>query len=289
MVPRSNKNPAGGSRQIQEAVKSFSKSLRGFEEKVFRLLDELPSEERLPIRVNAKKYFYLIDPDQLALTIRELFEQQMWNTSRAYTDQAYAAYQAGAATAERSVRTILDDTKDLTKDLSGVPFLQRAAYVKARVFEEMKGFVGETAGRLGSVLLEGLADGDSIATIKTRLRDEFSISTSRAETIARTEVIGALRRGRIEQAEATAQQFGVEIGLMWFSALSPTTRQSHAERHGKVYSPDEVRDFYSEDGNGINCKCAQVEVVMKDGKPLQEKLISRETQRRQTFLKEEAE
>lgn len=270
-------------------MKAYVKDLKGFEIRLFRLLDELPSEERLLLQVNAKKYFYLIDPDQLSLTVRELFEQQMGNTSRAYTGNAYEAYKAGAATAERSVRTILDDTKDLTKELSGVPFLQRAAYVKARVFEEMKGFLGDTAARLGTVLLEGLADGESLRAIKTRLRDEFAISTSRAETIARTEVIGALRRGRIEQAEVTAQQFGVEIGLMWFSALSPTTRQSHAERHGQVYSPDEVRDFYTEDGNGINCKCTQVEVVMKDGKPLQEKLISRETDRRKNFLKEEAE
>lgn len=287
MVPRSDKNPAGGSRQVQEAVKAFKKNLARFKEKVFRLLDELPSEERLPIRVNAKRYFYLVDPDQLSLTVRELFEQQMGNTSRAYADQAYEAYKAGAATAERSVRTILDDTRDLTKELTGVPFLQRAAYLKARVFEEMKGFLGDAAGRLGSVLLEGLADGDSIAVIKSKLGEEFDLTVSRAETIARTEVIGALRRGRIEQAEATAEQFGVEIGLMWFSALSPTTRQSHAERHGKVYAPDEVREFYAEDGNGINCKCAQVEVVMKDGKPLQEKLVSREAKRRETFLKEE--
>lgn len=231
----------------------------------------------------------MIDPDQLSFTVRELFDQQMGEVSRAYTGQAYTAYQAGAATAERSVRTILDDTKDLTKELAGVPFLQRAAYVRARVFEEMKGFLGDQAGRLGAVLLEGLADGESIATIKSRLVEEFSLSASRAETIARTEIIGAMRRGRTEQAEATAEELGVEIGLMWFSALSPTTRQSHAERHGRVYTPDEVRDFYSEDGNGINCKCAQVEVVMKDGKPLQEKLISRETQRRETFLKAEDE
>lgn len=213
----------------------------------------------------------------------------MGNVSQAYTGQAYAAYQAGAATGERSVRTILDDTKDLTKELAGVPFLQRAAFVRARVFEEMKGFLGDQAGRLGAVLLEGLADGESIATIKTKLVEEFSLSTSRAETIARTEVIGALRRGRIEQAEAVAEELGVEMGLMWFSALSPTTRQSHAERHGRVYTSDEVRDFYSEDGNGINCKCAQVEVVMKDGVPLQQKLISKEADRRKAFFKEEAE
>lgn len=268
------------------AKKAFDKGLDQFKRRVFRTLDDLPSEERAPIRVN-KKYFYLIDPEQLLQTVQSLFRQAMGDTPKAYSDQAKAAYQGGAATAERSLRTILDDSTDLTKPLVGTPFLQRVAYVKARVFEEMKGFLGTTGARLGSVLLEGLADGDSIVVIKSRMIEEFGIASSRAETIARTEVIGALRRGRTDQAEAAAAELGIEIQMMWFSALSPTTRQSHAERHGQTYTPDEIRDFYSEDGNGINCKCSQVEVIMKDGKPLQEKLVARETDRRKAFLKEE--
>ena len=41
--------------------------------------------------------------------------------------------------------------------------------------------------------------------------------------------------------------------MLWASALKPTTRASHARRHGRVYTIDEVRDFYSRDGNAINC------------------------------------
>ena len=289
VLPRSEKNPAGGTRQVAQAKKAFDLGLARLKKQLFLVLDGLPSEELAPIRVN-KKYYYMIDPEQLLQTATNLFEQAMGGVGKAYTDQAQAAYRGGAATAESSLRTLLDDTSTFTKPLQGVPFIQRIAYVKARVFEEMKGFLGDTASRLGVVLLEELADGNSIAAIKSRLIEEFSIASSRAETIARTEVIGALRRGRIEQTEVTAAELGVDVGLMWYSALSPTTRQSHAERHGKVYSPDEVRDFYTEDGNGINCKCAQVEVILKkDGTPLQQKLVAREADRRKNFLKEEAD
>lgn len=293
MLPRSSKNPAGGSRGVSQAIRSYEGKLSVFRKRLFDLLDTIPVEEtgvpepEADLVVNAKRYLYQVEPTRLLETVRALFEQVVGGAAEGMASAARSAYTEGAATAERSMRTLLDDTRDLTRTLSDNPFLQRAAFVKARVFEEMRGFVGETASKLGSTLLEGMLDGKSIASIKATLRDEFKISTRRAETIARTEVIGALRRGRVEQAEATAEQFGVQVGLMWFSALSDTTRKSHADLHGKVLTPDEVKAFYTEDGNAINCKCSQVEVLMKDGKPIQEKLVARETARRKSYLKEE--
>lgn len=292
MIPRSDKNPAGGSRAVAESIKAYERRLGAARRKLFELLDTIPVEEvQVPeadtdLVVNERRYFYQVDPNRLVETIRALFEQLMGEVPEDFAAQAQAGYQAGAATANKSMRTLLDDTRELTRTLADTPFLQRAAFVKARVFEEMKGFIGETASKLGTALLEGMLDGKSIAAIKVRLREEFGISTRRAETIARTEVIGAIRRGRVEQAQTTAEQFGVEVGMMWFSALSGSTRKSHAALHGKVLTPDEVKDFYSKDGNAINCKCAQVEVLMKDGKPIQEKLVSRETARRKAYLKE---
>jgi len=283
----------GGSRQVAASVGAYKRRLADFRATLFGMLDEMHAEvvevpsASTEIQVNAVRYMYQVDPARLTETVRTLFENLVGaHVAGDFATQAQASYQAGAATADRSLRTLLDDTRDLTRLLRESPFLQRVAFVKARVFEEMKGFTSDTASRLGAVLMEGLADGRSIAHIKSVLAKEFGVSVGRARTIARTEVIGALRRGRIEQAQSTAEELGVEIGMMWFSALSSTTRVTHAERHGKVFTPAEVKQFYTEGGNAINCKCSQVEVIMKDGKPLQQKLVGREDERRRAYLKE---
>ena len=57
---------------------------------------------------------------------------------------------------------------------------------------------------------------------------------------------------------------GMNTGLLWLSALKPTTRSWHASRHGKVYTTEQVRDFYAENGNRYNCYCSQIPVLLND-------------------------
>lgn len=265
----------------------FDRRSKLFRRRVETILDALPVEEMetAPLVVNAtRRYLYKIDPAQLVSTVSRLYEELVGPGAEAFAARAREAYAAGTLEGRRVMKTLLDDTRELTAPLREAPFLRRVSYVQARVFEEMKGFNGDAGAQLGKVLLEKLSDGKSIRDTKKALVEQFALTRVRAERIARTELIGALRRGRVDEAQETAEKFGVEVGLMWVSALSPTTRLSHAEMHGKILTPDEVRQFYTEDGNAINCKCAQVEVILKDGKPLQEKLVSQETAKRAAFI-----
>ncbi|HDS4884332.1 TPA: phage head morphogenesis protein, partial [Klebsiella aerogenes] len=61
-----------------------------------------------------------------------------------------------------------------------------------------------------------------------------------------------------------ADRLGLNTGLLWLSALKPTTRAWHASRHGKVYTTEQVRDFYAENGNRYNCYCSQIPVLLND-------------------------
>ena len=57
--------------------------------------------------------------------------------------------------------------------------------------------------------------------------------------------------------------------MLWTSALLPTTRPTHAARNGKVYTTDEVRDFYGKNGNRYRCHCGQTECLLdSDGNPI---------------------
>mgnify|MGYP003579840847 CR=1 FL=1 len=95
------------------------------------------------------------------------------------------------------------------------------------------------------------------------------METRRANKIARTEVPMALRRARWDEKDQAAEDYGVQSKLMHMSALSPTTRATHAARHAKLFTSDQVRDWYSQDGNAINCKSSQVEELVDNaGKAL---------------------
>ena len=73
---------------------------------------------------------------------------------------------------------------------------------------------------------------------------------------------------------------------LWFSALAPTSRRWHIERHGKTFTTDNVRQFYSVNGNSINCLCSQSTVLVnkKTGEVLQQALLDRMAKQRKTAL-----
>ena len=74
----------------------------------------------------------------------------------------------------------------------------------------------------------------------------------------------ALRQAQWNETDWAADRLGLNTGLLWLSALKPTTRSWHASRHGKVYTTEQVRDFYAENGNRYNCYCSQIPVLLND-------------------------
>jgi len=66
----------------------------------------------------------------------------------------------------------------------------------------------------------------------------------------------AMRRKRIADELAAAERYGHHLLLMHCSALSPTTRKSHADRHGNLYTPEEVLAWWSQGDNAVDCRCS---------------------------------
>lgn len=68
-----------------------------------------------------------------------------------------------------------------------------------------------------------------------------------------------------------------KMRVLWFSALSPTSRFTHVERHGLIFTTDEVRDFYSKNGNSTDCLCSQSSILInvRTGEVLQQDLVER--------------
>lgn len=164
----------------------------------------------------------------------------------------------------------------LTDILSSASYRLRLGYVRAREFEEMKGLSADMKKQYRNILMDGMAQGMNPNVIAERIADQTETDIVRARRIARTEITTALRRARVDEAEDAAQSLGLLIKMMQLSALSATTRLSHAIRHAKLYTFEQVRAWMSTSPNMINCKCTFVEVLVdENGKPWTPEIIDK--------------
>lgn len=149
------------------------------------------------------------------------------------------------------------------------PYQTRLALVRAREFEEMKGLSGQVKADMSRVLTDGMARGLNPREIGAKLSEQTGLEVTRANRIARTEIPMALRRARMDEADDARETLGLRTLEMHLSALSPTTRVTHAQRHGKLFTVDQQREWWSEGATAINCKCTTISVMVDaKGEPL---------------------
>ena len=276
ILPSSPGNPIGGTRIIIEARKAINRQLRDTQR---WLLGTLADIQTTRITINASVYEYQISPFALESIVSELVRrlEDPQPGANVLVNRAVAGYEIGTAAAITNLSTLTTDyTRTVTGVLSSDPWQRRVALMRARVFEQMQGFAGETAADLSMVLSTGIENGQNPLEVAKTLRGRFDVSRSRAERIARTEITGALRRARWDEAEDARINIGIRTLEMHLSALSPTTRASHAARHSRLFAVQEVREWYTQDGNSINCKCSQVSVLVdENNQPLSTRSIDR--------------
>ena len=253
IVPSNKRNPANQTRRVQKALAPVNGALDATQAWLLHILESIPAAQVNQVKQPKLGYRYDVSLTRLEQIVAEL-QGRLGDGGIAVMQGAQAAYREGTALAAFNLSGMSDDyARTITQVLASEPYIRRSALAGARVMEGMKGFTAETSSDLARELMIGIQDGRNPLDLARDLRERFSISKARAERIARTEINAALRRGRLDEAQDTQERLGIKTGMLWASALSPTTRASHARRHGQVYSVDEVRQFYSRDGNAINC------------------------------------
>ncbi|EPO7767200.1 phage minor head protein, partial [Enterobacter hormaechei] len=174
--------------------------------------------------------------------------------------------------------------ESLSAILISEPYQRRMALVNARMFEEMKGLSAEVKRDMARVLTEGIGRGLNPREVSRNLTEQIGIEKRRANRIARTEITTALRRAKWEEDQEASELYGLKTKLLHISALSPTTRHTHAARHAHLYTNEEVRDWYAKDANSINCKCTQQSVLVdEEGKPIYPDTITKLKQEYKTM------
>lgn len=287
ILPTNAADPSGNDRRERGAMNEMSKRVRQCG-KAYK--DALGSITFLA--VNAKQYEFLTSPDAIDLLLADLATvvQQIMNDGGRWLFTGYIrpAYQQGTAKANASIANqskLYAEARPLEQLLTSAPYLKRLSMLRGRVFNDMAGITSDIATTLARTLTQGLADGVGPLEIGRRITESTGIVESRANRIARTETGEALREGRLAETE-DAQSLGINIGVMHLSALSPTTRVDHAERHGVVCTVQEEREWYAaKSGRRINCKCSPSEMLLNDdGTPVFTDVVERTQAARAHFV-----
>lgn len=292
--PRNPENPVGGATMQQKTVSRLHGGLRRVEAWLVQRFKDIPTE-RVTISVNSGQYVfnetryeYLISVPELRAIVDEIRLRLGDEVPPEYlVQQVVAAYEAGTGTAVAQLAALTDDyTRTITQVITSEPWQRRVALMRSRVFETMAGFDGDTATDLGRVLSQAVEDGLNPRDVVPQLRERFGVSRSRAERISRTEIGSALRRATQDETDDARERLGIRTSMLWFSALSSSTRANHAIRHGRIYSPQEVREFYSQPGEQVNCKCSAQPILLDEsGNPIGQDLIQRMERQRASFAK----
>lgn len=277
--PKHPTNPVGQTARIRKARRGWAAHIKTVRQWLIQQFEQIPRQQLSANvgRLHVNRYTYQISADRLNAIVAELVRRVASETTkRRWLGYVREAYTQGTAQEVINLQNVAGEQygRTLAEVLRSDPWLQRIAMVESRVFEEMETFEGDTANDLARVLRQGIENGLNPREVSDTIRQRFSVSQSRANRIARTEITQAYRRSRWDEDADANQRLGIRTGLLHFSALSPTSRQTHMARHGKVYTQEEVREWYARDGNGINCKCSQASVMLdENGQPANPKFI----------------
>ena len=243
-------------------------------------------------QVNARTYIYdmtaaqLADLLQIVQTILDdaLLDggsQNLWAL-----DYVAAEYERGTQQAytNLSVQSPVYASQTTLQQLLSSPAYQNqiaSAYIST--YSDWKGISDTARADLANVIADAIGRGINPRETASIVSKRLDVSMSRAKNIAQTEQVGALRQAQWNETDWAADRLGLKTGLLWLSALKPTTRWWHAAEHGKVKTTEWVREFYSRDGNKYHCYCGQIPVLLNDdgsifNKGLAEKLAAERKQ-----------
>lgn len=290
ILPRSLQDPAGTDASERRAMADFNRRIAACGAAYRDLLEQIPFET---VQTNALRYEFRLLPSILSSLLErtgQLIDRLLLDGGqndlwflRSYVEPAVqkgteqarvnlAVQSAGYAATRPTLQAVL----------LSEPYQRRIGLVAAREYEQMLGITGEVKAGLSQVLTQGLATGVGPREIAKRLTEQVGIKQRRAHLIARTEIGNALENAKLDEAEQAEQDLGVRSMELWLSALSPTTRATHSARHATLYTRQEVREFYSRDGNRCNCRCATTTVLVDDaGNPLSPSIVERAQRRGQ--------
>lgn len=279
IIPGTNNDRTGTLGILRRAVREINRRWAGLQADVLAAFEAIPD-----YAINAGEtvdlYRYGLTPDQMARLSSELQAAvERWiadgrDPANLFWWSQYVSESAQLGTAQSvanlsGLSPAYAAARSIEMVIYSEPYIQRLALAQFKSYEHWTGLAAAQKSELAQVIGRAVTDGKNPRAIADEIKERLGVSLSRAKNFAQTEVTGVLREARWAESEAAKEDFGLNVGLLWTSALLPTTRPWHASRSGKVYTSSEVKEFYSQNGNRFRCHCSQTECLLdKNGKPI---------------------
>lgn len=288
---------------IKVALKAlFDQRLTGLEREVnshsWHFLCHVNGDDQRLYQVNAGKFIYDMTPQELAELLEavqailddyllEGGEQNQWAMDYVVAEARRGTLEAFNNLSQQS--QVYASQTTLQQLLSSPGYQNQIASARLTTFSDWKAISDAARADLTGIITDAVARGVNPRETASVISKRLDVSMSRAKNIAQTEQVGALRQAQWNETDWAADRLGLNTGLLWLSALKPTTRTWHASRHGKVYTTEQVRDFYAENGNRYNCYCSQIPVLLNDdGSIFNDGLADKLKKERQQWTTKEA-
>ncbi|CDH24915.1 phage minor head protein [Xenorhabdus bovienii] len=248
-------------------------------------------------QVNADTFIYDMTAQQLAGLLERVqtilddyllegIGQNIWALQ--YVSEEYQRGTLNAYTNLSVQSSVYEMQTTLSALLSSAAYQNQIAAAYVSTYSDWKGISDKARADLANVIADAIGRGVNPRETARIISKRLDVSMAQAKNIAQTEQVGALREANWNETEWASERLGLNTKLLWLSALKPTTRQWHAVRHGKIYTKQEVEEFYSRNGNRYRCYCAQQPVVLDDDEKLYNKgLTERLTEERKAWQKPE--
>lgn len=277
-ISQSLTDPLGSASLLNKMDKTITAKYKQIKREVLALFDMIPVSA-----VNADtsgNYFYDFSSaraasfseqlqtllDEILLDGDDFYHGQMW--ANLYVTDAYQQGTQKANSELSSLSTVYAEQRPISSILYSEPYQNRLQLAWSSGYSDWKGLSDYSRQQLASVIMEGIARGANPRDVEADIVNRVDVSHSRARQIAQTEITGTLRSANRKEVIEARETLGIETIMLWMSALMKTTRSWHASRHGRFYTPEEIEDFYSQNGNRYNCHCAQTPALLMDGKPV---------------------
>ncbi len=270
-IPGTPEERTGTTRILRRAVREITRRFAGLQRDVLAIFDA--------IRVYGgndaamARTLYALTPEELAATSqalqdaldRWLLEGRDPRHSFWYSPYDEEAAQLGSAQSAANLTRLSEGyaaTRSLQQIVYSDAYRNRVGMAQVKSFEHWTGLSAGLRSELSQIIGRAVVDGKNPKAVRTEIMERLDVSRSKAAQYSQTDITDTLRQARWAESDYATETLGLNLGLLWTSALIPTTRATHAAKNGKVLTSAQVRDFYGRDGNRYNCHCAQTECLL---------------------------
>lgn len=276
-IPTNLKDPVGATMRLNKMFRKIERRHKELKAAVIDLFSSIPvaaanaePEDNYNYRYDFSSVRAAMFNESLQKLIDEILldntqpmnQGQMWASV-----EVTAAYSAGVTIAQQqlaSMSSVYAERRSITDIIYSEGYLQRLAIANASTYSDWVGLSATARADLSGVIMNAIATGKNPRDVEQDIVKRVDVSESRAKNMAQTEITGTLRQSQSDEVQEAKSLLDLPAAIFWVSALLPTTRRTHAERSGNAYSPEEVADFYSRDGNRRHCHCGNTPCLLDE-------------------------